>query len=406
MDLSHYDMVAYVDALRRGARWVADRWKERAASACPDNPPRRECSIGYILKPQHHFLAAGAVFLLGLLMSGEAGAQTSANEWSEPSTALSGYMDFHVNKPEHEDATIDFHRFVLLVTHRFSDRIRFVGELELEHAFVEGLEEGGELELEQAYVDFLSRGNSTSAPACCSCQSASSTNGTSRRCTTASSVRSSTRSSSRRRGSRRAPGCMARSDAAGATGRYRGGAAQRGEFSAEEGLREGHQQGTEANIGRAGGTGRLEYVGVRGLTLGASFWSGRSGFEFRPRFDVPVKLGEADARYARGRAGVSRPVRAGRDLERGRTERRARPKHGRQSEHRALPARLLRRSGLPRLVEASSGDVGAFVRYENFDTQYRMPDGYVPLEQFDRDATVFGLTYWPDPDIAVKVDYS
>ena len=44
---------------------------------------------------------------------------------------------------------------MLLVAHQFSDRIRFVSELELEHAFVEGLEESGELELEQAYVDFL-----------------------------------------------------------------------------------------------------------------------------------------------------------------------------------------------------------------------------------------------------------
>ena len=72
-----------------------------------------------------------------------------------PRTNLSGYMDFHFNKPEFEDGRLDFHRFVLLVTHSFSPRIRFVGELELEHAFVEGLEEAGELELEQAYVDFL-----------------------------------------------------------------------------------------------------------------------------------------------------------------------------------------------------------------------------------------------------------
>jgi predicted peptidase len=27
MDLGHYEMTGYVDALRRGARWVADRWK-------------------------------------------------------------------------------------------------------------------------------------------------------------------------------------------------------------------------------------------------------------------------------------------------------------------------------------------------------------------------------------------
>ena len=32
-DLSHYDMISYVDALRRGARWIADRWKEQGAGA-------------------------------------------------------------------------------------------------------------------------------------------------------------------------------------------------------------------------------------------------------------------------------------------------------------------------------------------------------------------------------------
>ena len=70
-------------------------------------------------------------------------------------SSISGYMDFHFNNIEHQDATLDFHRFVLLFTHRFSDRVRFVSELEVEHAFVAGLEEAGELELEQAYIDFL-----------------------------------------------------------------------------------------------------------------------------------------------------------------------------------------------------------------------------------------------------------
>jgi hypothetical protein len=74
-------------------------------------------------------------------------AQNAAPPAPSP-TGLSGYMDFHYTKFEHEDGQLDFHRFVLLVTHQFSPRIRFVGELELEHAFVEGLEEAGELELE------------------------------------------------------------------------------------------------------------------------------------------------------------------------------------------------------------------------------------------------------------------
>jgi hypothetical protein len=34
-----------------------------------------------------------------------------------------------------------------------------------------------------------------------------------------------------------------------------------------------------------------------------------------------------------------------------------------------------------------------------------MPQGFVPLKTLDRDARVVGTTYFPDPDIAVKVDY-
>ena len=67
---------------------------------------------------------------------------------------LSGYMDFHLNKPQGEPGTADFHRFVLLFGHSFNKRIQFWSELEIEHAFVSGEEVSGEIELEQAYLDF------------------------------------------------------------------------------------------------------------------------------------------------------------------------------------------------------------------------------------------------------------
>jgi hypothetical protein len=35
-----------------------------------------------------------------------------------------------------------------------------------------------------------------------------------------------------------------------------------------------------------------------------------------------------------------------------------------------------------------------------------MPAGFVPLGQFNREAWVVGANYWPDPDVAVKVDYT
>ena len=75
------------------------------------------------------------------LLSHAASAQPASDT---PRTGpISGYMELHLNVPLDRadgDPVLDFHRFVLLFSHSFSDRLRFVGELELEHAFVEGLE--------------------------------------------------------------------------------------------------------------------------------------------------------------------------------------------------------------------------------------------------------------------------
>ena len=169
-------------------------------------------------------------------------------------------MDFHFNKPEFSDAQLDFHRFVLLVTHYVLRKIRFVGELELEHAVVEGLEEKGELELEQAYVDFLlSRSFNVRAgmllmpigiinerhepPVFYGVERPF--NDTVIIPTTWFEVGAGVHGEIGR-GWRYRAFVVAPLDAA--------------EFSAEEGIREGRQKGSEANIGRPAVTGRLEYV--------------------------------------------------------------------------------------------------------------------------------------------------
>src|SRR5688572_17112816 len=153
-------------------------------------------------------------------------------------------------------------------------------------------------------------------------------------------------------------------------------------------------------------SGRLEYAGIRGLTAGASVWTGRSGFEFRPRFEVPVTVTEADVRYSRDRLelrGQFAYTTIGNASE-------LNDALGRAVGVDPNVARTLRgfygEAGYRVISGASYGDVGLFGRYENFDTQFKMPSGYLPLEEFDRDALVFGVTYWPDPDIALKVDYS
>ena len=51
-------------------------------------------------------------------------------------------------------------------------------------------------------------------------------------------------------------------------------------------------------------------------------------------------------------------------------------------------------------------DVGFFARFEDFDTQFRMPDGYVAIPSFDRRAVTVGANYYLDPDVVLKIDYT
>ncbi len=34
-----------------------------------------------------------------------------------------------------------------------------------------------------------------------------------------------------------------------------------------------------------------------------------------------------------------------------------------------------------------------------------MPNGWLPLEEFQRKGLTIGITYFPEPDIAIKADY-
>ncbi len=319
--------------------------------------------------------------------------------------SLSGYMDFHFNDIEHQDPKLDFHRFVLLFTHRFSDRVRFVSELELEHAFVEGREEAGELELEQAYIDFLVtrefnlRAGMVLVPVGIINERHEPPvyHGVERPFVDTLVVPSTWFEGGAGvhgelgGGLRYRAYVMAPLDAAG--------------FSAEEGVRGGRQKGAEATMRNAASTGRVEYVGAPGLWVGASFWRGRTGFSF-PRVESQVTLGEVDARYRVGEL-----------------ETRAQYAHVWLDGMGALNRARLRTAGVsPNVARQIRGfyleasyfvsprpaprEAAVFVRYENFDTQYRMPEGFNPLPQFDRDAWVFGVSWYPDPDVVLKVDYA
>ena len=348
-----------------------------------------------------------SIYLAGfliLLASTQALAQAPPGDAAPTTGPISGYMDFHFNKGEAEDGVLDFHRFVLIVNHSFSPRIRFVAELELEHAFVEGLEERGELELEQAYVDFLL-----------------------------------TRPFNVRAGMLLVPMGIINErheppvfqgverpfvdtviipstwfeNGAGVFGEVGRGFRYRAyvmaplnalEFSADEGIRNGRQKGSRSDVRNVAYAGRVEYAGVPGLTLGASAWSGKSSF-LAPRLDVQVRVGEADVRYKRNRLELRGEFAQVWIDDAERLNLTAGQLTG-VSPNIARELRGFYAEGAYRVWQRGPGqDVVGFARYENFDTQFRMPSGYIPLKEFDRDAWIAGAAYYPDPDIAVKVDY-
>ena len=317
---------------------------------------------------------------------------------------ISGYMDFHFNKVVNQDGVLDFHRFVLLVSHQFTKQIRFVGELELEHAFVEGLEESGELELEQAYLDFLIsrrfnvRAGMVLVPVGIINERHEPPvyNGVERPLVDTVIVPTTWFEAG-----------------AGVHGELGRGLRYRAyvltplqalEFSAAEGIRGSAQQGSEARMRSAAFAGRVEYLGVPHVTFGASTWLGKGETDTRT-LSTPVRVGEVDARYVRDRvelraqfASVSIPG-AGdiNDALRRLTG---------VDPNIASGLRGFYTEAAYRLWNAGAArDLVAFVRYENVDTQYKMPAGWLPLKEFDRDAWIAGLTYYPDPDIAVKMDY-
>ena len=173
-------------------------------------------------------------------------------------------------------------------------------------------------------------------------------------------------------------------------------------FSAGEGFRDGRQKGFLENGRNLAWTGRLEYRPRPGLNLGTSFWTGETGFSFRD-LDGRLKMFEFDGRYRVGRfegRGQFVTTHLGDAAEINQAIRR----QVGINPNIASEMRGFYLEGASSLVPSTfPHDLVAFYRYESFDTQYRMPQGFFSLEQFDRAAHVLGLTYFPHPDIALKV---
>lgn len=316
-----------------------------------------------------------------------------------------GYMETHLNHDGVNPTTFDFHRFVLLFGHGFGDRIRFWSELEFEHAFVEGREISGEIALEQAYLDFLIHPkfnfragmllspvgiiNERHEPV--------SFNGVERPFVDTFIIPTTWFGSG--------GGFVGDLGKGFAYKAYLMTSLDATRFSAEEGFRGGLQNGFLENARHMAQVGRLEYRGVPGLNLGTSFWAGRTGFNLQD-IKGQARIFEFDGRFRKGRFDWRGQFAANR-LNNAAEINRAVQRQTGVNPNIARAMRGFYLEGAAHLFPTEfKHDLVTFYRYENFDTQYRMPAGFLPLKQFDRSAHVFGLTYYPYPDVALKFDYN
>ena len=83
--------------------------------------------------------------------AGSAGVAKLAS-WAEK-TSIGGYGEHHFNHFEDSADIVDAHRYVLYVSHQYSDKVRFFSEWELEHSLA-GDGKPGEVELEQAFIEW------------------------------------------------------------------------------------------------------------------------------------------------------------------------------------------------------------------------------------------------------------
>ncbi|HKY60241.1 MAG TPA: hypothetical protein VJP59_04440, partial [Gemmatimonadota bacterium] len=313
-------------------------------------------------------------------------------------TSVSGYMDFHYNDFQPGGEQLDFHRFVLLFAHEFSENIRFYSELEVEHAFVKDGQ--GELELEQAFVDFhvdpniAIRAGIVLVPVGIQNErhEGPAFFGVERHQVETVLIPTTWFEPGVGVFGRLAPGLDYKI--------YLLGSLDGTKFTAG-GIRGARSKGFLTDASSPAAAGRLIYRGFPDLTLGASIYRGDSGF------DVPVSavttLYDFDAAYRyrflelRGlwtqtfvdNAGaLSRAIEAAADA----------PVAQRMQGFSLEAAVHL-------LPESHPWDLALFTRYEQADTQSRVPAGFTRAAQFDRDWTTLGASFWPHPDVVIKADY-
>lgn len=328
---------------------------------------------------------------------------------AQESTTIGGYGEVHYTNRTgpNSPAEINFRRFILYLSHTFSDRVTFRSELEVEDAKIEGGDPGGEVALEQAFLDYrisdrvtLRTGlvlpplgiiNETHEPP--------TFNGVDRPAFDHDVIPTTWREL----------GVGVVGTLPGAEGLsyrlYLVNGLRADGFSDAEGIRGGRQEGREASLANPSFTGRLEWVRP-GLRVGGSFWYGgtTAGDTLlgTGSFDAPVTMLSADARYELSGfslRGVIANVNVG-------DAQQINAVYGTAVGSRIAGGYIEGAYNLlHQLAPKSTQRLNAFIRHERFNTHASVPSGTTRNDEFARRITTIGLAYKPTWNTVFKGDY-
>jgi hypothetical protein len=183
-------------------------------------------------------------------------------------------------------------------------------------------------------------------------------------------------------------------------------------FSAENFVREGHQEGQLARARDFGAVGRLDWEPALGSNVGVSGYYATSGNSLRATVGrVPVTMAEIDARTVRG--GFSARAELAFGFIGDAAALNAAFAAGTADQMMAGPVSSQARGGyleagydlLRLLVPGTAQTATLFGRYDYVDTQASVPAGYTANAAFRRQTVTAGLAYRPIPQLAFKLDY-
>ncbi|MFC5195515.1 hypothetical protein ACFPH8_09265 [Bizionia hallyeonensis] len=320
---------------------------------------------------------------------------------------VGGYGEVTYNQPDGDNGELDVQRLVLLFGYKFSDKVQFVTEVELEHV--------EEVFVEQAFLQYSIadnvnlRGGLMLVPMGIVNEYHEPTtfNGVERPSMDKSIVPTTWREIG-----------------VGVSGRFNDislgyqayifngfksvnsdgdGVITSGKLGGSNGIRGGRQKGIQSTVNSPNFSAKLDYYGLPGLRLGLSGYFGKTqapdDVDMLDGATVGMSMVGFDARYAKKRFAAR-----GQFIYANLTDTEAYNVATGSDLGSALQGWYLE-AAFNLLPQTKKQQLYAFTRYEDYDTQASVSGDLVRNDAYNRDEWTFGLSYKLTPGAVVKADY-